>query len=170
MAQRDHCREVLVFWCFGVYKITAMIAKWIMSAMRKTAFISWCRQSLFHFWWLVTKQRAISLKSVRQCKSLLSGSSRYRQFGGHPEMKVSYRLITSAARNNLYIFDISKLSISWWFWLLAIPLMDLYNHTRLMDGSCHQQAMRARVDIFGVTKVIYASPQGIHRQAAFDFQ
>ncbi|KAJ8660804.1 hypothetical protein O0I10_003447 [Lichtheimia ornata] len=26
MAQRDHCRELLVFWCFGVYKITAMIA------------------------------------------------------------------------------------------------------------------------------------------------
>ncbi|KAJ8659066.1 hypothetical protein O0I10_005104 [Lichtheimia ornata] len=24
--QRDHCRELLVFWCFGVYKITAMIA------------------------------------------------------------------------------------------------------------------------------------------------
>ncbi|KAJ8651311.1 hypothetical protein O0I10_013200 [Lichtheimia ornata] len=159
-----------------------------MSAMRKSAFIYWCCQSLFHFWWLVTKQRAISLKSVRQCKSLVgglyqqqvttsissfipsSGSSRYRQFGGHPEMKVSYRLITSAARNNLYIFDISNLSISWWFWLLAIPLMHLYNYTCLMDGSCHQQAMRNRVDIFGVAKVIYASPQGIHRQAAFDFQ
>ncbi|KAJ8651540.1 hypothetical protein O0I10_012904 [Lichtheimia ornata] len=28
MAQRDHCRELLVFWCFGVYKITAMIAKY----------------------------------------------------------------------------------------------------------------------------------------------
>ncbi|CDH59411.1 predicted protein [Lichtheimia corymbifera JMRC:FSU:9682] len=25
-----------------------------------------------------------------------SGASRYRQFGGHPEMTVSYRLITSA--------------------------------------------------------------------------
>ncbi|KAJ8652822.1 hypothetical protein O0I10_011495 [Lichtheimia ornata] len=99
--QRDHCRELLVFWCFGVYKIIAMIAN---------------------------------------------------------------------NKNNLYIFGISKLSISWWHWLSAIPLMDLYNYTRLMDGSCHQQAMRVRVDIFGVTKVIYASPQGIHRQAAFDFQ
>ncbi|KAJ8654150.1 hypothetical protein O0I10_010226 [Lichtheimia ornata] len=26
--QRDHCRELLVFWCFEVYKITAMIAKY----------------------------------------------------------------------------------------------------------------------------------------------
>ncbi|KAJ8654269.1 hypothetical protein O0I10_010091 [Lichtheimia ornata] len=101
-----------------------------------------------------------------------SGFSRYRQFGGHPEMKVSYRLITSATRNNLYIFDISKLSISWWFWLLAIPLMDLYNYTCLMDGSCHQQAMRvsALTSLVLPKEVIYASPQGIHRQAAFDFQ
>ncbi|KAJ8653224.1 hypothetical protein O0I10_011172 [Lichtheimia ornata] len=139
MAQRDHCRELLVFWCFGGYKITAMIA---------------------------------NIHIVGSISSFIpsSGSSRYRQFCGHPEMKVSYRLITLATRNNLYIFDISKLSISWWFWLLAIPLMDLYNYTCLMDGSCHQQAMRVYVDIFGVTKVIYASPQGIHRQAAFDFQ
>ncbi|CDH53281.1 predicted protein [Lichtheimia corymbifera JMRC:FSU:9682] len=41
-----------------------------------------------------------------------SGSSRYRQFSRHPELKVSYRLITSAARNNLYIFDASKLPVS----------------------------------------------------------
>ncbi|KAJ8651467.1 hypothetical protein O0I10_008892 [Lichtheimia ornata] len=100
-----------------------------------------------------------------------SGASHYLQFDEPPETKVSYRsIIMSAARNNLYIFDISNLSISWWFWLLAIPLMDLYNYTCLMDGSCHQQAMRTRVDIFGVAKVIHASPQGIHRQAAFDFQ
>ncbi|KAJ8658829.1 hypothetical protein O0I10_005556 [Lichtheimia ornata] len=161
-----------------------------MSAMGKCLCPWWC-QPLLRLGWLVTKQWAISLENVSQVfyewivsatnnsihivgsiSSFIpsSGSSRYRQFGGHPEMKVSYRLITSATRNNLYIFDISKLSISWWFWLLAIPLMDLYNYTCLMDGSCHQQAMRVHVDIFGVTKVIYASPQGIHRQAAFDFQ
>ncbi|KAJ8658791.1 hypothetical protein O0I10_005517 [Lichtheimia ornata] len=36
--QRDHCRELLVFWCFGTYKITAMIAKigliWISAGFR----------------------------------------------------------------------------------------------------------------------------------------
>ncbi|KAJ8653373.1 hypothetical protein O0I10_011024 [Lichtheimia ornata] len=99
-----------------------------------------------------------------------SGSSRYRQFGGHPEMKVSYRLITSATRNNLYIFDISNLSISWWFLLSAILLMDLYNYTCLMDGSCHQQEVKARVQVFCVTKGIHASRQGLHRQAAFHTQ
>ncbi|CDH55992.1 predicted protein [Lichtheimia corymbifera JMRC:FSU:9682] len=26
--QTDHCREQLVFWCFGVHKITTMIAKY----------------------------------------------------------------------------------------------------------------------------------------------
>ncbi|KAJ8657564.1 hypothetical protein O0I10_006628 [Lichtheimia ornata] len=79
-------------------------------------------------------------------------------------------MVLGIPQGTTYIFDISKRSISWWFWILAIPLMDLYNYTCLMDGSCHQQAMRVRVDSFGVTKVIYASPQGIHRQAAFDFQ
>ncbi|CDH61225.1 predicted protein [Lichtheimia corymbifera JMRC:FSU:9682] len=82
-----------------------------------------------------------------------SGASRYRQFGGHPEMTVSYRLITSAARSNLYIFGVSKRSISWWFGLLAIHLMDLYNSTCLMDGPCHEQAMRASVNIFSDTEV-----------------
>ncbi|KAJ8664134.1 hypothetical protein O0I10_000413 [Lichtheimia ornata] len=73
-------------------------------------------------------------------------------------------------KEQVYTFGVSKLLIISWLRLSAIPLMDLYNYTRLMDGPCHQQAMRTRVDIFGVTKVIYASPQGIHRQAAFDFQ
>ncbi|KAJ8657044.1 hypothetical protein O0I10_007378 [Lichtheimia ornata] len=121
-------------------------------------------------WILSAKNNSIHMVGSISSFIPSSGSSRYQQFGGHPDMKVSYRLITSAARNNLYIFGISKLSISWWFWLLAIPLMDLYNYTCLMDGSCHQQAMRARVDIFCVTKVIHASRQGLHRQAAFHTQ
>ncbi|KAJ8651266.1 hypothetical protein O0I10_013252 [Lichtheimia ornata] len=130
---------------------------------------------------LVSKQECCMVGSMEWIVSATSNSihiklypiiwfSRYRQFGGRPEMKFSYRLITSAARNNLYIFDISNLSISWWFWLSAIPLMDFYNYTCLMDGSCHQQAMRARVQIFCVTKVIHASRQGLHRQAAFHTQ
>ncbi|KAJ8651626.1 hypothetical protein O0I10_012815 [Lichtheimia ornata] len=187
MVQRDHCRELLVFWCFGVYKITAMIANHgevFMSLVVSTFiasrvvgyqatgdFSGECQpMNVFYEWIVSATINSIHIVGVISSFIPSSGSSRYRQFGGHPEMKVSYRLITSATRNNLYIFDISKLSISWWFWLLAIPLMDLYNYTCLMDGSCHQQAMRVRVDIFGVTKVIYASPQGIHRQAAFDFQ
>ncbi|KAJ8651322.1 hypothetical protein O0I10_013186 [Lichtheimia ornata] len=163
-----------------------------MSAMGKCLCLWWCQpllrlgvvgyqatgdfsgecqpMNVFYEWIVSATNNSIHIVGSISSFIPSSGSSRYRQFGGHPEMKVPYRLITSAARNNLYIFGISKLSISWWFWLLAIPLMDFYNYTCLMDGSCHQQAMRVRVDIFGVTKVIYASPQGIHRQAAFDFQ
>ncbi|CDH61268.1 predicted protein [Lichtheimia corymbifera JMRC:FSU:9682] len=36
-----------------------------------------------------------------------SGASGYRQFDAHPEMKVSYRLITSALRTSLYIFGVA---------------------------------------------------------------
>ncbi|KAJ8654443.1 hypothetical protein O0I10_009884 [Lichtheimia ornata] len=121
-------------------------------------------------WILSATSSSIHIVGVISSFIPSSGSSRYRQFGGHPEMKVSYRLITSAARNNLYIFDICNLSISWCFWLLAIPLMDLYDYTCRMDGSCHQQAMKARNQIFCVTKVIHASRQGLHRQAAFHTQ
>ncbi|KAJ8661355.1 hypothetical protein O0I10_003107 [Lichtheimia ornata] len=157
MAQRDHCRELLVFWCFGVYKITAMIAKYYESCQpwgnvyvfggvnlycvsggwlpATGDFSGECQSMNVFYEWIVSATNN-SMHIFGAISSFIpsSGSSRYRQFGGHPETKVPYRLITSAARNNLYIFGISKLSISWWFWLLAIPLMDLYNYTRLMDG------------------------------------
>ncbi|CDH54563.1 predicted protein [Lichtheimia corymbifera JMRC:FSU:9682] len=72
--------------------------------------------------WIVSATSS-SIRIVGDISSfvLLSGASRYRQFGGHPEMKASYRLITSTTRNNLYVFGVSDLSISGWFWLSAIP-------------------------------------------------
>ncbi|KAJ8661499.1 hypothetical protein O0I10_002765 [Lichtheimia ornata] len=68
--QRDHCRELLVFWCFGVYKITAMIAN---NSMHTIGAIS------------------TSIPS--------SGASHYLQFGEPLETKVCYRSIMSATRS-----------------------------------------------------------------------
>ncbi|KAJ8660868.1 hypothetical protein O0I10_003512 [Lichtheimia ornata] len=177
MIQRDHCRELLVFWCFGVNHVShgevfmslvvsTFIASRVVGYQATGDFSGECQpMNVFYEWSVSAKSNSIHIKLYP-----IIWFSRYRQFGGRPEMKFSYRLITSAARNNLYIFDISNLSISWWFWLSAIPLMDFYNYTCLMDGSCNQQAMRARVQIFCVTKVIHASRQGLHRQAAFHTQ
>ncbi|KAJ8653342.1 hypothetical protein O0I10_010993 [Lichtheimia ornata] len=179
--QRDHCRELLVFWCFGVNHVShgevfmsLVVSTFIASRVvgyQATGDFSGESQPMNFYEWIVSAT-SNSMHTIGAISSFIpsSGSSRYRQLGGHPEMKVSYRLITSATRNNLYIFDISNLSISWWFWLSAIPLMDLYNYTCLMDGSCHQQEVKARVQVFCVTKVIHASRQGLHRQAAFHTQ
>ncbi|KAJ8654603.1 hypothetical protein O0I10_009654 [Lichtheimia ornata] len=88
-----------------------------------SVYVFWWCQPLLRLGWLVTKQRAISLKSVRQCKSLVSGlyqqqttafislvpyqpsshhpsgAFHYLQFGEPPETKVPYRSIMSATRS-----------------------------------------------------------------------
>ncbi|CDH59440.1 predicted protein [Lichtheimia corymbifera JMRC:FSU:9682] len=156
--QRDHCMELLSFDPLNLQDHSCVSH---VSHKGKRYVFWWC-QSLLLLGLLVVKQRANSLEGVSQYTSFMSGlyhstsnsihivdvtssfisssgASRYRKFGGHPEMTVSYRLITSAARSNLYISGVSKRSISWWFWLLAIPLMDLYNSTRLMDGPYGRQ-------------------------------
>ncbi|KAJ8661969.1 hypothetical protein O0I10_002300 [Lichtheimia ornata] len=77
--QRDRCRELLVFWCFDVYKITAMIAKisciWLsLCAGYSTSYLSsgslgfsWIQLSLdvniFSCIWLSFGQRATSTAS-----------------------------------------------------------------------------------------------------------
>ncbi|CDH59868.1 predicted protein [Lichtheimia corymbifera JMRC:FSU:9682] len=172
--QRDHCRELLVFWCLQVYKITSVshashkeekrlyllvpsifIPFLVVGHQATGDFSEGCQAMHVSCGWIVSAtSNSIHIVGVISSFISSSGASRYAQFGGHPEMTVSYRLITSAARGSLYIFGVSKRSISWWFGLLAIPLMDLYNSTCLMDGPCHEQAMRASVNIFGATKVI----------------
>ncbi|KAJ8661381.1 hypothetical protein O0I10_002647 [Lichtheimia ornata] len=96
--------------------------------------------NVFYEWIVSATSNSIHIVGAISSFIPSSGSSRYRQFGGHPEMKVSYRLITSVTRNNLYIFDISKLSISWWFWLSPF-LMDILLRMCIIGGSYQQQAI-----------------------------
>ncbi|KAJ8653056.1 hypothetical protein O0I10_011276 [Lichtheimia ornata] len=83
--QRDQCRELLVFWCFDVYKITSE-----SSQQSGKVRLSLGAVNLYFI-------SGGCLPSNGFIPS--SGSSHYQQFGEHPEMKVSYRLITSAARS-----------------------------------------------------------------------
>ncbi|CDH58426.1 predicted protein [Lichtheimia corymbifera JMRC:FSU:9682] len=91
---RDHCREPLVFWCLGVYKITAKIAKYysilipsLLVGCQATGDFSERCQSMH----VDCSATSNSIHIVGVISSLIPrpGSSRYQQFGGHPEMKVS---------------------------------------------------------------------------------
>ncbi|CDH57456.1 predicted protein [Lichtheimia corymbifera JMRC:FSU:9682] len=57
--QRDHCRELLVFWC----KVTAMIAKCVTSAAGNDGYVPfWCFQGLLTAKAFVVKYRPLPLE------------------------------------------------------------------------------------------------------------
>ncbi|KAJ8663049.1 hypothetical protein O0I10_001226 [Lichtheimia ornata] len=121
--QRDHCRELLVFWCFGVYKITAMLAKYSMGKclclLVSSIVISFlvvgyqatgdfseeCPPLQVSYEWIVSAT-SNSIHIVGSISSFIpsSGSSRYRQFGGHPEMNDYYRLIDHISNKEQLVY------------------------------------------------------------------
>ncbi|KAJ8651342.1 hypothetical protein O0I10_013158 [Lichtheimia ornata] len=116
MVQRDYCRELLVFWCFGAYKstvnhvshgemlmslvVSTFIASRVLGYQATGDFSGECQpMNVFYEWIVSATNNSIHIVGCISSFIPSSGSSRYRQFGGHPEMKVSYRLIMSATRS-----------------------------------------------------------------------
>ncbi|KAJ8651786.1 hypothetical protein O0I10_012633 [Lichtheimia ornata] len=120
-----YSRDLLVFWCLvEVYKATAMIANygedylyfWVVSTFIGSRVVGYQATSdfsgecqpmhVFYEWIVSATNNNIYIVGVISSFIPSSGASRYWYVGGHPEMKISYQLITSAARS----------SISRWFW------------------------------------------------------
>ncbi|CDH60340.1 predicted protein [Lichtheimia corymbifera JMRC:FSU:9682] len=172
--QRDHRRELLVFDVSHVshkeekrlYLLVALIfISFLVVGYQATGDFSASPVS-----GLYQQQATASISLVSsQALSQLSGASRYRQFGAQPEMKASYRLITSATRRNIndgYVpfWCYQRLSIVKSFVVKYRPLpLEIDCSSAKMDGMEIRFLFEGRALLRISTRVKKAFPWLYHR-------